>query len=83
MKKDINIKKLYLFTFLSFILILLFLYLFSQKAPYFYTGFDYHTIPNRLSKLANFTFIILILINFICVLLSIFYSIKIIFNKIK
>lgn len=81
MKKYINIKNLYLLTFISFVLTFLFLYFFIHMAPHFYTGFDYPTIPNKLSNIANFVFLFLISLNSICVILSIIYSFKMLFKN--
>ena len=82
MKKYINIKNLYLLTFISFILIVLFLYYFVKTAPYFYTGFDNNTVPNLSSSIANFIFKFLILFHFTCVILSVTYSLYKLFNRV-
>ena len=83
MKKHIDIKKVYLFTILSFIFTFLFLYIFGKTAPQFYTGFDEHTSPNILSKAANLIFWILLSINFIGTILCIICTVKIIVNKVN
>lgn len=83
MKKHINAKKVYLFTFISFILTILFLCFFAETAPRFYTGFDKNTSPNTLSQIADFIFIFLLSINFIGIILCIVYTAKILFNKIS
>lgn len=81
MKKYINTKNLYLLTIISFALILSFLYFFVHMAPYFYTGFDYPTNPNKLSNIANFIFLFLICFNLICVTLSIICLFRVLFKK--
>ena len=82
MRKHINIKKVYLFTILSFIITFLFLYFFAKTAPQFYTGFDNHTSPNTLSKVADFIFVLLLSVNFIGTILCIACTVKIIVSKI-
>lgn len=81
MKKDINIKRLYLFTFISFVVTFIFIYFFAETAPQFYTGFDMHTSPNTLSKVADLIFKILLSVNFIGFILCFVYTFKILFNK--
>ncbi len=56
MKKYANIKKVYLFTLMSFVITFLFLYIFAKTAPEFYTGFDEYTSRNVLSIVADFIF---------------------------
>lgn len=80
MKRPITIKKIYLFTLISFVITFLFLYFFAESAPRFYTGFDKHTSPNSLSQVANLIFYSLLLINFIGIVLCILYPIKLKFN---
>ncbi len=80
MKGPITIKKIYLFTLISFVSTFLFLYFFAESAPRFYTGFDRHTSPNSLSQIANLTFYLLLLINFIGIGLCILYPIKLKFK---
>lgn len=82
MKKYINIKSTYLFTFISFVATFLFLYFFAETAPQFYTGFDKYTTPNTLSKITNFIFKLLLSVNFLGVILCIIYSFKSLFNKL-
>jgi high-affinity Fe2+/Pb2+ permease len=53
MKKHINIKKVYLLTFIFFIAAFLFLYAFTEKAERFYTGWDSYTNENTLSIFAD------------------------------
>lgn len=81
MKRPITIKKIYLFTLISFVITFLFLYFFAESAPRFYTGFDKHTSPNSLSQVANLIFYSLLLINFIGIVLCILYPIKLKFNS--
>lgn len=83
MKKYINIKKVYLFTFISFITTLLFLYIFTKTAEKFYTGWDNYTNTNALSMLANAIFILLLVVNLISITLSIIYTFKILLNKLS
>lgn len=82
MKKHMNIKRIYLFTILSLVITALFLYFFAEIAPEFYTGFDMHTSPNTLSKVVNFIFKFLLLVNCIGVILCIVYPIKMLFNTL-
>jgi len=80
MKKQVNIKKLYLFTFISFVATTIFLYFFAETAPQFYTGFDSFTNKNVLSIFADIIFKILLLVNFIGAVLCIIYSLKILWR---
>lgn len=82
MKKHISIKKVYLFTFASFIAIFLFLYIFAETAPHWYTGWDRYTNKNTLSKFADIIFMVLLLINFTGIVLSIIYTCKSIFKNL-
>ena len=82
MKKYINIKRVYLFTFISLLVTFLFLYIFAETAPYFYTGFDEHTSKNTISKIADYIFKILLSVDFIGIVLCIIYPVKILFNKL-
>lgn len=81
MKKYINIITVYLFTFISFIVTLLFIYIFAKTAPQFYTGFDRYTTKNVLSILADILFILLISVNLIGIILCTFYTYKALSNK--
>ncbi|MBU3193768.1 hypothetical protein [Clostridium algidicarnis] len=79
--KDINIKKVYVFTLISFVVTTLFLYLFAQTGPHWYTGWDSHTSKNTLSIFADIIFIISLLVNCVGIILSIIYTCKSLFNK--
>ena len=83
MKKHISLKKIYLFTIVFFIIFLLFIYIFANTAEQFYTGWDMFTNKNILSIFADTMFIFLLSVNFIGIILCIFYSIKSLFNKIN
>lgn len=83
MKKYANIKKVYLFTLISFIITFLFLYIFGKTAPQFYTGFDEYTSRNTLSIVADFIFKFLLSVNFIGIVLCIVYPFKILINKLR
>lgn len=83
MNKYSNMKKVYLFTLISFIITFLFIYIFGKTAPRFYTGFDEYTSRNTLSIVADFIFKFLFLVNFIGIVLCIVYPIKILINKLK
>lgn len=82
MKEHINIKRVYLFTFISIVVTFLFLCFFAETAPQFYTGFDKHTSPNTLSKITDFIFKFLLSVNFIGTILCVIYPFKILFNKL-
>lgn len=82
MKKHINIFRVYVLTFISFIVTILFIYLFAKTAPQFYTGFDRYTSKNILSILADILFIILLSVNLIGIVLSTFYTYKAISNRL-
>ena len=77
MKKHLNLKKVYLFTLISFVATFLFIYLFAKTAPGYYTGFDRFTSKNILSILADVLFIILLSANFIGIIASAIYSMKV------
>lgn len=81
MEKHINIKKVYLFTFISFIATFLFLYIFSETAEQFYTGWDKYTNKNTLSIVADVIFMLLLSVNFIGIMLCIIYPVKRLFNR--
>lgn len=83
MKKHISIKKVYLFTFISFIATFLFLYIFTETAEQFYTGWDKYTNTNTLSMFANVIFILLLVFNFIGIILCIIYTLKNLLNKLS
>ena len=83
MKKYINIKKVYIVTFISFIATFLFLYFFAKTAPQFYTGFDKYTSPNTSSKVADSIFKFLLSFNFVGIISCIIYTVKILFNKLN
>lgn len=61
MKNYINTKKVYLLTFISFLITFLFLYIFVEKAEGFYTGWDGYGDKNIESIFADFIFIFLLL----------------------
>lgn len=82
MKKYINLKRVYLFTLISFLITFLFLYIFTKTAPQFYTGFDKHTSQNTLSIIADLIFKLLLSVNFIGIVLCILYPVIILFKKI-
>ncbi|OLS02953.1 hypothetical protein [Tissierella creatinophila] len=82
MKKYINIKKLYLFTFISFMATFLFLYIFTGTAEQFYTGWDGYGDKNIESIFIDVIFILLLLVNFTGIVLSVIYTFKIFFNKL-
>ncbi len=82
MKRHINIFRVYVLTFISFIVTVLFIYLFAKTAPQFYTGFDRYTSKNALSILADILFIFLLSVNFIGIVLCTFYTYKAISNKL-
>ena len=81
MKKYLSIKKVYLLTFISFVATFLFLYVFAETAPSWYTGWDIYTNKNTLSALADTLFKVLLLVNFTGVILSILYTFKALFQK--
>lgn len=83
MKKHVNIKKIYLFTLISFISTFLFFCIFTKTAPYWYTGWDRYTNKNTLSIFADITFIILLLANCAGIILSIVYICRSLFNKLS
>ncbi|MFA7533288.1 MAG: hypothetical protein WCY46_03060 [Tissierellaceae bacterium] len=79
--KDINIKKVYVFTLISFVVTILFLYIFAQTGPHWYTGWDSHTSKNSLSIFADIMFIITLLVNCVGIILSIIYTCKWLFDN--
>lgn len=82
MKKYISIKKVYLITLISFLAIFLFISVFTETAPYWYTGWDRYTDKNVVSVLADIIFIVLLLVNFTGIVVSIIYTCKSIFKKL-
>ena len=82
MKKHVNIKKVYLFTFISFIATFVFLYIFTETAEQFYTGWDRYTNKNTLSMFADVIFMILILADLIGIVLCVTCPFKTLFNKL-
>ena len=83
MKKLINTKNIYLFTFISFIVTILFVYVFSIIAPKFYTGWDMYTDKNIVSIFTDVAFMILLSINSIGIILCISYTFKTFLNKLS
>lgn len=83
MKKNVSIKKLYLFTITSIITTFLFLYAFSETATYWYTGWDRYTNKNTLSIFADIIFMILLLVNCVGIILSMTYTGKSLLNKFR
>lgn len=82
MNKNESITRVYLFTFISFIVTFLFVYIFAKIAPQFYTGFDRHTSKNILSILADLLFIIMMSANIIGITLCTFHTYKAFSNKL-
>ena len=83
MKKNINVLSVYLFTFISFIITILFVYIFAKTAPQFYTGFDKYTSKNMLSIFADILFILLLSVNFIGIVLCTSNTYKVFSNKFR
>ncbi len=81
--KKISIKKVYLFTIISFVATFLFFYVFAETAPHWYTGWDKYTNKNTLSTFGDITFMILLLVNCTGIILSIIYTCKSLFNKLS
>ncbi|MDY0236347.1 MAG: hypothetical protein RBR71_09975 [Gudongella sp.] len=82
MNKNGSITTVYLFTFISFIVTFLFIYIFVKIAPQFYTGFDRHTSKNILSILADILFIIMMSANIIGISLCTIHTYKVFSNKL-
>ncbi len=81
--KKISIKKVYLFTIISFVYTFLFFYFLAEKAQHFYKVWDKYTNKNTLSTFGDITFMILLLVNCTGIILSIIYTCKSLFNKLS